>query len=82
MNAWALKEFDELHRELAERGLMRDFCVLLADVVSPGGALTLYEAIDASRPEDWRAALRLLGERGVYQLDLLGAAADGTISGT
>jgi hypothetical protein len=71
VNAWTLERFDKLRRDLAERGLIRDFCTLLADVVSPTGALTLFEAIDLSTPEDWREALRLLGERERRQLDLL-----------
>lgn len=71
MNAWLLEKFNDLRRDLGERGLLRDFFPVLGDVVSPGGELTLYEAIDSSTPEDWREALRRLEERAQAQLGLL-----------
>jgi hypothetical protein len=36
--------------------ITEDFCRALRATISPDGSLSLFETIDASTPEDWRAA--------------------------
>jgi hypothetical protein len=69
MNDWLLDKFVPLRRELAERGMMRDFCRALRAAVSPDGSLSLFEAIEASTPEDWQAA-RARAEGRTAQMNL------------
>lgn len=64
MNAWSLARFQELRVSLKERGLLEAFLPELRRVVSPGGELSLFEAIDQSDPGQWREAVARVTDDG------------------
>lgn len=81
MNGWLLERFDGLRRELAAAGTTKEFCDELRELVSPDGALSLYEAIDASSPAQWRQVRERAEPRGGEQLPLASKASFSPDSG-
>lgn len=70
MNSWLLDRFDELRGELLAAGTFKPWCDELRALVSPDGALSLYEVIASSNPEQWRQAVEKIAPGGAAQLGL------------
>lgn len=71
MGPWLLSRFDELRRELLEAGTFNPWCDELRALVSPDGALSLYEVIDTSNPEHWRQAVERIARGDEAQRGLM-----------